>query len=108
MVLSGSVVPRGRMAENSGDHSAREAVTEEDGNAWYDRRGYEADDKCAWSPTPFTDSSTGKNFDGTAFAYQYEWSNANSGCVKTKVATGISQVERVLKPGCGRVFCSVC
>lgn len=65
-------------------HETREAVTDEDGSAWYDRRGYEADDKCAWSPTPFTDSSTGVNFDGTAFAFQYEWSNANSGCVKTR------------------------
>jgi hypothetical protein len=65
-------------------HETREAVTDEDGNAWFDRRGYEADDKCAWSPTPFTDSLTGKNADGTAFAYQYEWSNANSACVKTR------------------------
>lgn len=65
-------------------HETREAVTDEDGNAWYDRRGYEADDKCAWSPTPFVDSSTGVNFDGSAFAFQYEWSNANSGCVKTR------------------------
>jgi hypothetical protein len=65
-------------------HETREAVTDEDGNAWYDRRGYEADDKCAWSPTPFTDSTTGTNSDGSAFAYQYEWSNASSGCVKTK------------------------
>lgn len=65
-------------------HETREAVTDEDGTAWFDRRGYEADDKCAWSPAPFTDSSTGVNFDGTAFAYQYEWSNANSGCVKTR------------------------
>jgi len=65
-------------------HETREAVTDEDGNAWFDRRGYEADDKCAWSPAPFTDASTGKNFDGTAFAYQYEWSNASSGCVRTR------------------------
>ena len=65
-------------------HETREAVTDPDGTAWYDRRGYEADDKCAWSPTPFTDSMTGVNFDNTAFAYQYEWSNANSGCVKTR------------------------
>ena len=55
-------------------HETREAVTDEDLNAWYDRRGSEADDKCAWSPTPFTDSN--------GFAYQYEWSNAVSGCVK--------------------------
>jgi hypothetical protein len=65
-------------------HETREAVTDENGTAWYDRRGYEADDKCAWSPTPFTDSKTGTNADGSAFAYQYEWSNANSGCVKTR------------------------
>jgi len=65
-------------------HETREAVTDEDGTAWYDRRGYEADDKCAWSPTPFTDSTTGVNADGSAFAYQYEWSNARSGCVKVQ------------------------
>jgi hypothetical protein len=65
-------------------HETREAVTDPDGTAWWDRSGNEADDKCAWSPTPFTDSSTGTNQDGTAFAYQYEWSNANSGCVKTR------------------------
>ena len=65
-------------------HETREAVTDPDGTAWWDRSGNEADDKCAWSPTPFTDSSTGTNQDGTPFAYQYEWSNANSGCVKTR------------------------
>ena len=65
-------------------HETREAVTDPDGTGWWDRRGYEADDKCAWSPTPFTDSSTGTNADGSAFAYQYEWSNLVSGCVKTR------------------------
>ena len=65
-------------------HETREAVTDEDGSAWFDRRGYEADDKCAWSPTPFGDASTGTNQDGSAFAYQYEWSNASSACVKTR------------------------
>ena len=57
-------------------HETREAVTDADLNAWFDRRGYEADDKCAWSPTPFI--GTG------GYGYQYEWSNADSGCVKTK------------------------
>jgi len=56
-------------------HESREAISDPDLNAWYDRRGNEADDKCAWSPTPFIDNSTG-------FAYQYEWSNAASGCVQ--------------------------
>jgi hypothetical protein len=65
-------------------HETREAVTDADGDAWYDRRGYEADDKCAWSPTPFADSTTGTNADGTGFAYQYEWSNALSRCVSTR------------------------
>jgi hypothetical protein len=65
-------------------HETREAVTDPDLNAWFDRRGYEADDKCAWSPTPFADATTGTNADGSGYAYQYEWSNAASGCVKTK------------------------
>lgn len=57
-------------------HETREAVTDPDGTAWYDRRGNEADDKCAWSPAPFI--GTG------GFGYQYEWSNAVSGCVKSQ------------------------
>ena len=56
-------------------HESREAISDPDLNAWYDRRGNEADDKCAWAPTPFIDQSTG-------FAYQYEWSNSAGGCVK--------------------------
>jgi hypothetical protein len=57
-------------------HETREAVTDPDGTAWYDRRGNEADDKCAWSPAPFI--GTG------GFGYQWEWSNAVSGCVKSQ------------------------
>ena len=57
-------------------HETREAVTDPDGTTWWDRTGNEADDKCAWSPTPFI--GTG------GFGYQYEWSNANSGCIKTR------------------------
>jgi hypothetical protein len=57
-------------------HETREAVTDALGNAWFDRTGNEADDKCAWTPSPFI--GTG------GFGYQYEWSNANSGCIKTR------------------------
>jgi len=57
-------------------HETREAVTDELGNAWFDRRGNEADDKCAWNPTPFIGTN--------GYAYQYEWSNAAGGCVKTR------------------------
>jgi hypothetical protein len=56
-------------------HETREAVTDPDGTAWYDRRGNEADDKCAWSPAPFIDGGYG---------YQWEWSNLSSGCVKSR------------------------
>ena len=57
-------------------HETREAVTDALGNAWFDRQGNEADDKCAWTPSPFI--GTG------GFGYQYEWSNANSGCIRTR------------------------
>jgi hypothetical protein len=56
-------------------HETREAVTDPDGNAWYDRQGNEADDKCAWSPSPFLVNG---------FGYQYEWSNLKSACVQSR------------------------
>jgi hypothetical protein len=59
-------------AQHFACHETREAVTDPV-NAWWDSRGYEADDKCAWSPTPFLDGGYG---------YQYEWSNAKKACVK--------------------------
>jgi hypothetical protein len=54
-------------------HETREAVTDPLGNAWFDRQGNEADDKCAWSPAPFLDG---------VYGYQYEWANNVSGCVQ--------------------------
>ena len=59
--------------EHFATHETRESVTDPDGNAWYDRQGLEADDKCAWSPSPFLVNGYG---------YQYEWSNLNGGCVQ--------------------------
>lgn len=57
-------------------HETREAVTDPLGTGWWNSRsGAEADDQCAWSPTPFLSGG---------FGYQYEWSNANSGCVQTR------------------------
>jgi hypothetical protein len=57
-------------------HEIREAVTDSTGGGWFDSLGNEADDKCAWSPTPFI--GTG------GYAYQYEWSNLAGACVKTR------------------------
>ncbi len=63
-------------AEHFTCHETREAVTDQQLNAWFDRSGNEADDKCAWSPSPFL--GTG------GFGYQYEWSNSARACVKTQ------------------------
>jgi len=57
-------------------HETREAVTDPVNGWWNSRTGAEADDQCAWSPTPFI--GTG------GYAYQYEWSNANNACIKTR------------------------
>ncbi len=56
-------------------HEIREAVTDpgDNGkNAWYDRVGYEADDKCAWHHLYQLSSG---------YWVQPEYSNANKGCV---------------------------
>jgi len=44
--LSGKAV--GDMFTIVSSHEIREAATDPFGTAWFDRRGYEADDKCAW------------------------------------------------------------
>ena len=59
-------------AQHFACHETREAVTDPV-SGWWDNRGYEADDKCAWSPAPFVDGG---------FGYQYEWSNSAGACVK--------------------------
>ena len=56
-------------------HETREAATDPDGTAWFDRQGSEADDKCAWAPSPFIVGGYG---------YQYEWSNLNGTCVQSR------------------------
>jgi hypothetical protein len=65
----------GQNFDHFSSHETREAVTDPDGTAWYDRQGAEADDKCAWSPSPFVVSGYG---------YQYEWSNLDRGCVQSR------------------------
>ncbi len=57
-------------------HETREAVTDPVNGWWNSHSGAEADDECAWSPAPFI--GTG------GYAYQYEWSNANNACIKTR------------------------
>jgi hypothetical protein len=54
-------------------HEIREAVTDpsDNGNAWYDRAGYEADDKCAWHNL----------YQMSGYWVQPEYSNRDKGCV---------------------------
>jgi hypothetical protein len=57
-------------------HETREAVTDPVNGWWNSTTGAEADDQCAWSPTPFIGTN--------GYACQYEWSNACSCCVRTR------------------------
>jgi hypothetical protein len=74
-------------------HETREGITDPLGNAWVDilnGRPIEADDMCAWSPTPFL--GTG------GYAYQYEWSNAAAACVKATAYTTTHGATLVANP----------
>jgi hypothetical protein len=72
---------------NVTSHEHNEAITDWQGNAWYDRRGYENGDKCAWTfGTALGSTGTGayNQVIGSGKYYlQREWSNASSGCVLT-------------------------
>lgn len=68
-------------------HEHNEAITDEQGSAWYDRRGYENGDKCAWNfGTALGNTGSGQynQVIGTGKYYlQQEWSNKTSKCVLT-------------------------
>ena len=66
-------------------HETEETTTDEDLNAWYDRRGYENADKCAWTfGTTYTTTNgsvANMNLGGKDFLVQRNWVNApNAGC----------------------------
>jgi hypothetical protein len=64
-------------------HELEEMVTDPNLNAWYDRRGYENADKCAWTfGTTYTTSNGAQanmNLGGLDFLIQRNWVNANGG-----------------------------
>jgi hypothetical protein len=68
-------------------HEHNEAITDQQGSAWYDRRGYENGDKCAWNfgtPLGGTNGSYYNQVINNAHYYlQQEWSNKSSKCVLT-------------------------
>jgi hypothetical protein len=64
-------------------HELEEAVTDPDLNAWYDRRGYENADKCAWNFGATYKASNGSkanmNLGGDDYLIQQNWVNASGG-----------------------------
>jgi hypothetical protein len=65
-------------------HELQEAVTDPDLNAWYDRRGQENADKCAWTfGTESTLAPSGAKYNvtlsGRSFLIQQNWVNASGG-----------------------------
>lgn len=64
-------------------HETEETTTDEDLNAWYDRRGNENADKCAWTfGTTYTTSNgstANENFGNKDWLIQRNWVNAGSG-----------------------------
>lgn len=72
---------------NVASHEHNEAITDPQGSAWYDRRGYENGDKCAWNfGTPLGGGSGAEYnqvINGGLYYLQQEWSNASNGCVLT-------------------------
>ena len=84
--------PNGTAADatlNVVSHEHNEAITDEQGSAWYDNQGYENGDKCAWNFGTAIGGSSGALFNqqiGTGKYYlQQEWSNTSKGCVLTGV-----------------------
>jgi phosphate-induced protein 1 len=64
-------------------HELEEATTDPDLNAWYDTRGYENADKCAWTFGTTSTASNGSLFNVTLGSRQYliqrNWVNASGG-----------------------------
>src|SRR4029078_5358803 len=63
-------------------HELEEMITDPKLNAWYDRRGYENADKCAWtfgSVSGPTNAKYNMNFGGRHWLIQQKWVNAGGG-----------------------------
>jgi hypothetical protein len=61
-------------------HELEEAATDPDLNAWYDRRGYENADKCAWNFG--TTANSNMTLGGKLYLVQLNWINSGSGGCK--------------------------
>jgi Phosphate-induced protein 1 conserved region len=70
-------------------HESEEAISDPDLNAWYDVRGNENADKCAWKFGPVSTAANGSAYNqtfanGSKWLLQMNWANANGGgCEQT-------------------------
>jgi hypothetical protein len=82
--IPGSKSPNGDIAADSTinvtSHEHMEAVTDPEGNAWYDLFGYEIGDKCAWTFGTVGSNGANVTWNGHAYIVQREWDNHISGC----------------------------
>ena len=74
----------GNSEVNTLAHEIEETTTDARGNAWYDNRGYENADKCAWTWGTIKTASNGGKYnqqfsDGNFYLIQQNWVNAGSG-----------------------------
>jgi len=80
---NGTADPGADYEVNTLGHEIEEATTDMLGTAWFDRRGYENADKCAWTwGTTYTTAAGGAanmNLGGKDFLVQRNWVNAGSG-----------------------------
>ena len=72
---------------NVTSHEHNEAITDPQGNSWYDAAGFENGDKCAWIFGGQLGGTTGHKYNqvinGHHYELQEEWSNQSSHCVQT-------------------------
>ncbi len=73
---------------NVTSHEHREMINDPYLNAWWDNKGYEGSDKCAWTFGPTSASADGaynQRINGHLYLLQQEWSNATKSCVQRGV-----------------------
>ncbi|MEO7457466.1 MAG: hypothetical protein ABIY52_14470 [Gemmatimonadaceae bacterium] len=80
---NGTLDPGADYEVNTLVHEIEETTTDMMGNAWYDRRGYENADKCAWTWGTVQTASNGGKYNisvgGKNYLVQQNWKNTGSG-----------------------------
>jgi len=90
-------------------HELEEAASDPNLNAWYDSRGYENADKCAWTfgatYTTANGSLANMNLSGKDYLIQRNWVNANSGScalaynLSPNFSLSVSPLSQSVAPG---------